>query len=93
MKPSQSLSDLMQDVKGDSSKWIKEKGFVKGKFEWQAGFGGFSYSISHIDRVVKYIQNQKKHHEKLSFLQEYIEFLENFKVPYDERYLFKPVQE
>lgn len=91
MKPSQSLSDLMQDVKGDSSKWIKEKGFVKGKFEWQAGFGGFSYSLSQIDQVVKYIQNQELHHAKKTFLQEYIEFLEKFKIPYDERYLFKPV--
>jgi REP element-mobilizing transposase RayT len=93
MKPSQSLSDLMQDVKGDSSKWINEKGFVKGKFEWQAGFGGFSYSLSQIDQVVKYIQNQEIHHAKKTFLQEYIEFLEKFKVPYDERYLFKPVIE
>lgn len=93
LKPSQSLSDLMQDVKGDSSKWINEKGFVKGKFEWQAGFGGFSYSLSQIDHVVKYIQNQEIHHAKKTFLQEYIEFLEKFKVPYDERYLFKPVIE
>src|SRR5665647_1716499 len=53
MKPNQSLSDLMQDVKGDSSKWVHEKGLTKGKFEWQAGFGGFSYSISQIDAVVK----------------------------------------
>jgi len=93
MKPSQSLSDLMQDVKGDSSKWIKEKGFVKGKFEWQAGYGGFSYSISQIDQVVKYIQNQKIHHQKKTFIQEYIEFLEIFKVPYDDRYIFKSVLE
>jgi REP element-mobilizing transposase RayT len=93
MKPSQSLSDLMQDIKGDSSKWIKEKGFVKGKFEWQAGYGGFSYSISQIGQVVKYIENQEIHHATKTFLQEYIEFLEKFKVPFDERYLFKPVVE
>lgn len=92
MKPNQSLSDLMQDVKGDSSKWIHEKGLTKGKFEWQAGFGGFSYSISQIDAVVKYINNQKTHHQKKTFIQEYMEFLEKFKVPFDERYIFKPVE-
>lgn len=58
MKPNQSLSDLMQDVKGDSSKWINEREFVKGDFKWQAGFGAFSYSISQIDAVIKYIDNQ-----------------------------------
>ena len=92
MKPNQSLSDLMQDVKGDSSRWIHEKSFTKGKFEWQAGFGGFSYSISQIDTVVKYINNQKTHHQRKTFIQEYLEFLEKFKVPYDERYIFKPVE-
>jgi len=92
MKSNQSLSDLMQDVKGDSSKWIHEKGFVKGRFEWQAGFGGFSYSISQIDAVVKYINNQVKHHRTKSFIEEYMEFLEKFKVPFDERYIFKPVE-
>ena len=92
LKPHQSLSDLMQDVKGDSSKWIHEKRFVKGRFEWQAGFGGFSYSISQIDAVVKYINNQKNHHKKKTFIQEYLEFLEKFNVPFDERYIFKPVE-
>ena len=91
MKPHQSLSDLMQDVKGDSSKWIHSKGFVKGRFEWQAGFGGFSYSISQIDAVVKYINNQEKHHRKMTFIEEYLKFLNKFQVPYDERYIFKPV--
>jgi putative transposase len=93
MKPNQSLSDLMQDVKGDSSKWINKKGFVKGRFEWQAGFGGFSYSISQIDTVVKYINNQEKQHKIKTFVEEYLEFLEKFKVPYDKRYIFKPVED
>ncbi len=91
MKPNQSLSDLMQDVKGDSSKWIHKKGFVRGRFEWQTGFGGFSYSISQLDSVVRYINNQVKHHKAKTFIEEYKDFLEKFKVPYDERYLFKPV--
>jgi len=92
MKPNQSLSDLMQDVKGDSSKWIHEKGFVKGKFEWQSGYGGFSYSISQIDNVVQYIKNQPNHHKSKTFIEEYLDFLEKFKVSFDERYIFKPIE-
>ena len=92
MKPHQSLSELMQDVKGDSSKWIHEKRFINGKFEWQAGFGAFSYSISQIDTVVKYINNQKVHHQKKSFIGEYIGFMEEFMIPFDQRYIFKPVE-
>jgi putative transposase len=91
MKPEQSLSDLMQAVKGDSSKWIHEKGFIRGRFEWQAGYGGFSYSISQIDKVVKYINNQQIHHKKISFIEEYHEFLEGFNIPFDERHIFKPI--
>ncbi len=91
MKPNQSLSDLMQDIKGDSSKWINEKSFVKGKFEWQSGFGAFSYSISQIDAVVKYIKNQETHHQKKTFKQEYVAFLEKFKIPFDERFTFKEI--
>lgn len=92
LKPSQSLSDLMQDVKGDSSKWINTKGFVKGRFEWQAGFGAFSYSIKQIDVVVKYINNQEEHHKKETFIQEYSRFLNEFEVKYDERYIFMAVE-
>ncbi|MGE0090509.1 MAG: IS200/IS605 family transposase [Bacteroidales bacterium] len=91
LKPDQSLSDLMQDIKGSSSKWINEKGFVKGKFEWQSGFGAFSYSYSQVDSVVDYIINQEEHHKKKTFIQEYTEFLEKFKVPFDARYIFKPI--
>jgi len=92
MRPTQSLSDLMQDIKGDSSKWINEKGYVKGKFSWQAGYGAFSYSKSHVENVIAYIQNQEIHHKKKTFMEEYIEFLEKFEVDYDERYVFKPVE-
>jgi len=93
MKPNQSLSDLMQDIKGDSSNWIHEKGFVKERFEWQAGFGAFSYSISQIDKVVKYINNQTNHHKIKTFIEEYLDFLKKFKIPFDERYIFKPVED
>ena len=83
------LSGLIQDIKGNSSKWINEKRFIKPKFEWQAGYGAFSYSKSQASRVIIYIKNQEIHHRKISFLQEYKVFLEKFEVPYDERYIFK----
>jgi REP element-mobilizing transposase RayT len=91
MKPSQSLSDLMQDIKGDSSKWINNRKFVRGKFSWQEGFGAFSYSASQIDTVVKYIQNQEIHHQKATFINEYKNLLKDFNVDYDDRYLFNPL--
>lgn len=92
MRPTQSLSELMQDIKGDSSKWINEKGFVKGKFSWQGGYGAFSYSKSHVDNVIAYIRNQEEHHKRKTFMEEYYDFLEKFGVDFDERYVFKPVE-
>lgn len=92
MRPTQSLSDLMQDVKASSSKWINQKQFVNGKFSWQEGFAAFSYSKSHVDSVIEYIRSQKSHHCKRSFTEEYLEFLKKFDVPYDERYIFNPVE-
>jgi REP element-mobilizing transposase RayT len=89
LRPVQSLSDLMQDIKGSSSKWINERKFVKGRFEWQQGYVAFSYSKSQLPDVIAYIGNREIHHKKKTFLEEYKEFLEKFEVPYDERYLFK----
>jgi len=91
IKPIQAISDLLQDIKEYSSKWINANKFVMGHFNWQAGYGAFSYSHSQIDIVVKYIQNQKRHHQKKTFRQEYIEFLEKFHVEYNDRYIFKEV--
>ena len=91
MRPTQSLSDLMQDIKGDSSKWINQKGFIRGRFSWQEGYGAFSYSKSHVDNVIDYIKGQEIHHRKMTFLEEYHEFLEKFEIDYDEHYIFKPV--
>ncbi len=92
LRPTQSLSDLMQDLKGDSSKWVNDRGFVKGKFSWQEGYGAFSYSRSHVGKVTDYIRNQEEHHRKKTFIEEYTELLEKFGVDYDERYVFKPVE-
>jgi putative transposase len=92
MRPTQSLSDLMQDIKGDSSKWINNMNFINARFSWQEGYGGFSYSKSQVNKVIEYIKNQDLHHHKKTFIEEYLEFLEKFEVPYDERYIFNPVE-
>lgn len=86
-KPHQLIPDLLQDIKANSSKWINEKRFVKGKFNWQAGYGAFSFSHSQIDAVVKYINNQEQHHKKKTFKEEYIEMLKKYDVPFDEKYV------
>lgn len=91
-KPHQLIPDLMQDVKGSSSKWINEKKFVKGKFSWQQGYGAFSYSYSQIDQVVRYINNQEKHHKKLTFQDEYVLLLKKFNIQFDEKYILKDVE-
>ena len=88
MRPHQSISDLMQDVKGNSSKWINEKKLVKGKFEWQEGYGAFSYGKSQIKNVILYIENQEQHHKKKTFREEYLDFLVKFEIEYDEQYIF-----
>lgn len=80
MRPTQSISDLMQIIKANSSKWINEKKFLKIKFEWQEGYGAFSYSKSHVQNVINYIQNQEERHRTKSFQEEYLEFLEAFEV-------------
>jgi putative transposase len=92
MGPTQSIADLMQQVKGDSSKWINEKKFIHSKFSWQEGYGAFSYGKSQVDQVIQYIQSQEGHHKKKPFLEEYLEFLKTFEIEYDERFIFKPVE-
>jgi REP element-mobilizing transposase RayT len=89
MRPTQSLSDLMQDIKGSSSSWINKKQFAMGRFSWQEGYGAFSYGKSQIDDVVRYIKNQAIHHRKRTFADEYLEFLKLFDIEYDERYVLK----
>ncbi len=89
INPIQSISDLMKDVKGCSSKWINEKGFLKQKFEWQDGYGAFSYGKSQVDAVIKYINNQEVHHKRLTFREEYLAFLQKFEIDYKEEFIFK----
>ena len=79
----------MRMLKATSSKWINDNRLVKGKFQWQAGYGSFSYSRSQRSDVIHYIMNQEENHKNKTFRQEYIEMLKKFEVPYDEKYLFE----
>jgi REP element-mobilizing transposase RayT len=89
MNPTISPSKLMEQVKSGSSKWMNNNKYMVGKFQWQKGFGAFTYSKSRIDNVVKYILNQPIHHKRQSFREEYISFLDKFEIDYDPKYLFE----
>jgi putative transposase len=89
LRPNQSISAIVQNVKTESSLWIKDNKFCTVPFNWQEGFGAFSYSKSHVDRVIRYIQNQEAHHKKETFLDEYRLLLKAFGIDYDEQYIFK----
>lgn len=89
LKPVVSISDLMKTVKAKSSKYINDHSLTAERFEWQEGYGVFSYSQSQVDRVYKYIQNQEAHHQKQTFRDEYLAFLKKFKIEFDEQYIFK----
>ena len=86
--PDVAISDLVRDIKANSSKWINIKRWVAGRFEWQAGFAAFSYAHSQLDAVVHYIKNQEVHHSRQTFKEEYLEFLKRFDVPYNPKYVF-----
>lgn len=92
MRPSCCLSDLVREIKKSSNDFIKEKQLSKFRFQWQEGYGAFSYSHSHLDNVISYIQNQKQHHKKQTFRQEYLDFLQKFQVEFKEEYLFEWIE-
>ena len=91
-RPVQSISDLMQNVKRNSSEWINKENLVTGRFSWQEGYGAFSYSKSQIPQVIRYIENQEQHHGKQTFLEEYKKILNDFGLEYDEKYIFRPIE-
>ncbi len=93
MNPDVAISDLARDIKAGSSKFINDHNWMKQKFNWQEGFGAFSYSKSHLDRVVKYILNQEEHHRKRSFKNEYLELLRKFEIEFNEKYLFEWIED
>jgi putative transposase len=88
IKPTTNISDLVRDIKNNSSNFINDQKFLKCKFSWQKGYGAFSYAHSQIDRVYQYIANQEEHHRKKTFHKEYIDFLQKYEIEYDEKYLF-----
>ncbi len=89
LNPAISISDVMRSVKAKSSKWANESGHLPNRFEWQKGFGAFSYSHSQVDTIFKYIENQEEHHKKRSFSEEYLELLTKFEVEHNKKYLFE----
>ena len=88
ISPDVAVSDLVRGIKASSSKWINQKRWIVGKFEWQTGFAAYSYAHSQLDTVVQYIKNQEAHHSRRSFRAEYLEFLKRFDVPYNPKYVF-----
>ena len=89
LKPAMSISDLVRNIKNNSSNFINEQKFIKGKFSWQEGYGAFSYAHSQIENVYQYIANQEQHHRKKTFKEEYLDFLQKFEIEFDEKYLFE----
>jgi hypothetical protein len=89
LPPDKKISDIMRDLKSVSSKWINENNFVTGKFQWQEGYGAFSYSKSQRNDVIKYIMNQEEHHKTKTFKEEYLELLRKFEIEFKEEYLFE----
>jgi REP element-mobilizing transposase RayT len=89
IKPNIALSDLVRDIKANSSRHINEKDLARGYFSWQEGFGAFSYSHSQLGDVIRYIQNQERHHKKSSFKDEYLSYLKRYEIDFDEKYIFQ----
>ncbi len=92
LSPTIAISDLVRDIKSNSSKFISNNKWNTGKFQWQKGFGAFSYSKNHVDKVVKYILNQEKHHKKETFKEEYLELLQEHEIKHKDDYLFEWIE-
>ncbi len=92
-RPVISIPDFVKEIKVESNEFVTSKKWIRGKFNWQEGYGVFSYSHSHIDRVVKYVLNQEAHHKKRTFREEYHELLQRFEIPFQEKYLFEFFEE
>lgn len=89
LRPSIAISDLVRDIKNNSSNFINNNELIRGKFSWQEGFGVFSYSESQVDMLYQYILHQEAHHKTQNFKEEYLGLLKEFKVDFDSRYLFE----
>jgi putative transposase len=89
LQPAMALADLVRDIKSDSATFVNKQRFVRGRFNWQEGYGAFSYGHSQLNTVFRYIQNQEKHHQRHSFGSEYMTLLRKFDIAFDDRYVFK----
>ena len=89
LRPAMALADLVREIKADSTNFINEKKLVRGRFNWQEGYGAFSYGHSQLNAIVRYIQNQERHHQKQSFKNEYMALLRKFDIAFDDKYVFK----
>jgi REP element-mobilizing transposase RayT len=89
LRPAVSVSELLKTVKAKSSKYINDHNLTKERFEWQEGYGAFSYRQRDVDQIYKYIQNQEVHHHKQTFKEEYLDLLKEFEIGYDEQYIFQ----
>jgi putative transposase len=92
LKPAMALADLVRDIKADSSNFINKKKWVRGKFSWQEGYGAFSYGHSQLDTIIRYIQNQEKHHKRRSFKDEYLTWLKKYEIAFEEKYVFEFIE-
>jgi len=92
LRPALALADLVRDIKSDSSDWINRKRLSRGKFAWQEGYGAFSYGHSQLDMIIRYIQNQERHHRRRSFRDEYLTLLKKFEIEFREEYVFKFIE-
>ena len=93
MKPNIALSDLVRDIKASSSKFINDKRWIRGRFNWQEGFGAFSYGHSQLDDVIRYIKEQEIHHQKKSFKNEYLGLLRKFDIAFEDKYAFNFIED
>ena len=92
LKPSMALADLVRDIKAESSTYVNKNRWVRGRFSWQEGYGAFSYGHSQLDTIIRYIQNQEKHHRRRTFKEEYLEWLKKYEIPFEEKYVFEFIE-
>ena len=89
LRPSMALADLVREIKADSANFINENKWVRGRFSWQEGYGAFSYGHSQLDTIIRYIQNQEKHHRRRTFKEEYLAWLKKYEIAFEEKYVFE----
>ena len=92
LRPAMAIAELVRDIKSDSSDWINRRRLTRGKFAWQEGYGAFSYGHSQLDMIIRYLQNQERHHQRRSFREEYVALLKKFEIEFKEEYVFEFIE-